>query len=61
MDRSVGSPGTRSIVGVHGLGVSVFGLPPDYSKLTLDENAIQWKTGSWSTVYFENTCDLSEL
>ena len=27
MDRSVGSPRTRSVVGVRGLGVSVFGLP----------------------------------
>ena len=28
MDRSVGSPRTRSVVGVRGPGVSVFGLPP---------------------------------
>ena len=27
MDRSVGSPRTRSVVGVRGPGVSVFGLP----------------------------------
>ena len=27
MDRSVGSPWTRSVVGVRGPGVSVFGLP----------------------------------
>ena len=27
MDRSLGSPRTRSVVGVRGPGVSVFGLP----------------------------------
>jgi len=27
VDRSIGSPRTRSVVGVRGLGVSVFGLP----------------------------------
>ena len=27
MDQFVGSPFTRSVVGVHGPGVSVFGLP----------------------------------
>ena len=27
MDRSIGSPRTRSVVGVRGPGVSVFGLP----------------------------------
>ena len=27
MDRPVGSPWTRSVVGAHGPGVSVFGLP----------------------------------
>ena len=27
MDRSAGSPRTRSVVGVRGPGVSVFGLP----------------------------------
>ena len=32
MDRSVGSPRTRSVVGVRGPGVSVFGLPPQDSQ-----------------------------
>ena len=27
MDQSVGSPRTQSVVGVHGQGVSIFGLP----------------------------------
>ena len=27
MDRSIGSPRTRSVVGVRGPGASVFGLP----------------------------------
>ena len=27
MDQSIGSPRTRSVVGVRGPGVSVFGLP----------------------------------
>ena len=33
MDRSVGSPRTRSVVGVRGPGVNVFGLPEKMSLL----------------------------
>ena len=36
MDRSVGSPSTRSVVGVRGAGVSVFGLPFDVSVICVD-------------------------
>ena len=37
MDRSVGSPRTRSVVGVRGPGVSVFGLP-DFLLLKYHKN-----------------------
>ena len=46
MDRSIGSPRTRSVVGVRGPGVSVFGLPlirsdvwPPVSKLIARNDA----------------------
>ena len=43
MDRSVGSPWTRSVLGVRGPGVSVFGLPeaervPNFITQAIDPN-----------------------
>ena len=35
MDRSVSSPRTRSVAGVRGPGVSVFGLPEHKKKKTV--------------------------
>lgn len=35
MDQSVGGPRTWSVVGIHGPGVSVFGLPAKQSTVTI--------------------------
>ena len=43
MDRSVGSPRTRSVVGVRGLEVSVFGLP--------DLTSVMWELDTYMYIY----------
>jgi len=42
VDRSIGSPRTRSVVGVRGPGISVFGLPQSggHSILVLNERSV---------------------
>ena len=42
MDRSVSSQWTRSVVGVHGPGVSLFGSPVLFNIFTALEGILSW-------------------